>query len=133
MEYITPAGIPPLKNPLTPGVRAGDFVFVSGQVPSRDGGFVVGDFEAEVLQVLDNVERILQAAGGSLADLCKVNAYLSSGQLFAPFNDAYRSRLGQTPPARTTLVAGFGHPDIRVEIDAIAYLPERDEGRAPSA
>lgn len=122
-EAIHPAGIPAPPVPLSPGMRAGDFVFVSGQVASRpDGSVLVGDFEQEVELTLDNVENILKAAGSGLGDVVKVNAWLSSALSFARFNEIYARRFPALPPARTTVVVAFGHPDVRVEIDAIAYL-----------
>lgn len=110
--------------PLTPGVRAGDFLFVSGQVATDSANSVlIGDFPTEVDGALDGVEAVLQAGGATLGDVVKVNAYLSNAALFAPFNEVYGRRFGPTaPPARTTVVVDFGHPDVRVEIEAIAYL-----------
>lgn len=123
MQRIHPAGMPEPPVPLTPGVRAGDFLFVSGQVPTRDDGSVlIGDFDAEVESALDNVEAVLRAGGAGLANVVKVNAYLANAAQFAPFNEVYASRFGDALPARTTLVVGFGHPDVRVEIEAVAYL-----------
>lgn len=122
-EAVQPAGIPAPPVPLSPGMRAGDFVFVSGQVASRpDGSVLSDDFEQEVELTLDNVEAILQAAGAGLGDVVKVNAWLSSAMNFARFNEIYARRFPKLPPARTTVVVAFGHPDVRVEIDAIAHL-----------
>lgn len=109
--------------PLSHATRAGDFVFVSGQVATDDDGTVyVGDFEREVESVLDNVETVLAAAGARADQIVKVGAFLSNATLFAPFNEVYRRRFGAAPPARTTVVVSFGHPDVRVEIEAIAYV-----------
>ncbi|MEA2313143.1 MAG: 2-iminobutanoate/2-iminopropanoate deaminase [Solirubrobacteraceae bacterium] len=123
MQPIQPTNLPAAAVPLSLGMRAGDFLYVSGQVPTGpDGSILIGDFPAEVNGALDNVEAVLRAAGGSLANLVKVNAYLSNAALFAPFNEVYVKRVASPPPARTTVVVDFGHPDVRVEIDAVAYL-----------
>jgi 2-iminobutanoate/2-iminopropanoate deaminase len=127
MRPIHPDHFPVPAVPLSHGMRAGDLLFVSGQVATGpDGAVVVGDFATEVNTTIDNVEAVLRAGGASLADVVKVNAYLSNATLFAPFNELYARRLGQVPPARTTVVVDFGHPDVRVEIEAVAYLGDKD-------
>jgi 2-iminobutanoate/2-iminopropanoate deaminase len=123
MQPIHPENAPAPAVPLSPGMRAGDFVYVSGQVPTNtDGSVLIGDFTSEVNGALDNVEAVLRAAGAGFAQVVKVNAFLSNAALFGPFNEIYASRIGSPPPARTTVVVGFGHPDVRVEIEAVAYL-----------
>jgi 2-iminobutanoate/2-iminopropanoate deaminase len=111
--------------PLSPGLRAGDFVYVSGQVARADDGTIlIGDFHAEVDGAIDAVESIIAAAGGTLDDVVKIGAYLSNAVLFAEFNEVYAARFtGAVKPTRTTVIVGFGHPDVRVELDAVAYLP----------
>jgi 2-iminobutanoate/2-iminopropanoate deaminase len=123
MQTVHPGHFPTPAVPLSHGVRAGDLFFVSGQVATGpDGAVLVGDFEAEVNSAIDNVEAVLHAGGATLADVVKVGAFLSNAALFAPFNEIYARRIGDVPPARTTVVVGFGHPDVRVEIEAIAHL-----------
>ncbi len=123
IERLQPAGFPSPTVPLSPGTSAGGFVFVSGQTAtSEDGRVYIGDFTQEVESALDNVATVLQAAGASWQDVVRVGAYLSNATLFPPFNEIYARRVGSAPPARTTVVLAFGHPDVRVEIDAIAYL-----------
>lgn len=123
IEPINPGGAAVPGIPLTPGIKAGDFVYVSGQVATDDQGTVViGDFEAEVNGAIDNVIKVVEAAGGSVEQIVKVNAYLSNGASFAAFNEIYAKRFSGTAPARTTVVSGFGNPDVRVELEAVAYL-----------
>lgn len=122
ISHVVPRGMDP-QVPLTPGVRAGDWLFVSGQIANHpDGRVLVGDFEVEVDLALDNVAAVLDAAGASLTDVVKVSAFLSNPLLFAKFNEIYARRFTPPRPARTTLVVAFGHPDVRVEVEAIAYL-----------
>ena len=98
--------------PLSHGVRAGDLLFVSGQIATSPGGApLIGDLDAQVNGALDNLEATLSAAGATLHQVAKVSAFLSNAVLFAPLNEIYSSRFGQAPPARTTLVVNFGHPD----------------------
>lgn len=123
VERVHPEAFPAPTVPLAHGVRAGDFLFVSGQTATTDdGGIYLGDFAREVASALDNVEAVLGAGGATLAHVVRVGAYLANATLFAPFNAIYRERFADAPPARTTVVVGFGHPDVRVELDAIAYL-----------
>lgn len=123
MQTIQPAGAPAPAVPLSPGVRAGDFIFVSGQVATNpDGSPFIGDFHAEVWGAIDAIEAVMKAAGSSLDDVVKVTAFLSNAALFAPFNEVYAQRFTVGPPARSTVVLGFGHPDVRVEIEAIGYV-----------
>ena len=91
--------------PLSHATRAGDFVFVSGQVATaHDGEVYIGDFAREVESALDNVEAVLAAAGARPDQIVKVGAFLSNATLFAPFNEVYRRRFADAPPARTTVV-----------------------------
>lgn len=116
---------PRSTNPLSQGVRAGDILFLSGQVP-RDpdtGELVKGDFEAEVRRVLENVKAVVEAAGGSLSRICKINAYVSDPTLVPAFNNVYREYFTARPlPCRTTVGCSLGNPDIHIEVDAVAYL-----------
>lgn len=129
IERFHPDGWPTPAVPLSHAARAGDFVFVSGQVATKpDGTVYVGDFEREVESVLDNVEAVLRSAGAGPEHIVKVGAFLSNATLFAPFNEVYRRRFGTAPPARTTVVVSFGHPDVRVEIEAVAYVGDRQPG-----
>lgn len=123
IERLDPVGSPTPTVPLAPGTKAGGFVFVSGQTATTDDGRVyVGDFAREVTSALDNVEAVLHAGGASWENVVRVGAYLSNATLFAAFNEIYAARIGAARPARTTVALAFGHPDVRVEIDAIAYL-----------
>lgn len=124
MTVIQPESMPKPAVPLSPGVRAGDFVFVSGQVASRpDGSILCGNFEEEVNLTLDNVAAVLEAAGASFGDVVKVSAFLSNSALFPQFNELYAKRFPDAVyPARTTVVLDFGHPDVRVEMEVVAHV-----------
>lgn len=109
--------------PLSPAVRAGDFVFVSGQVPvGSDGRIVEGGIVAETEQVIRNIEAALGLAGCALGDVVKTTVWLSNRDDFAAFNDVYGRAFPQDPPARTTSEARLV-VDIAVEIEAVAYKP----------
>jgi 2-iminobutanoate/2-iminopropanoate deaminase len=107
-------------------IRAGDLVFISGQGPLDPETLeVVGEtVEEQTEQTLRNLANIAEAAGGSLDDVVKVSAFLSSIDLFAAFNATYERIFASLPrPARTT--TGAELRNILVEIDAILYLPAR--------
>ncbi len=106
--------------PLSPAVRAGDFIFVSGQVPvGADGAVVAGGIEAQTRQVMENVQAALKLAG---TDVVKTFVVLRDAKDFAAFNRAYAAFFASDPPARTTLEARL-MIDILVEIEATAYSP----------
>jgi 2-iminobutanoate/2-iminopropanoate deaminase len=105
-------------------IRAGDFVFISGQGPLDPASLqVVGtDIEEQTERTLRNVEAIARAAGGSLRNVVKVSAFLSSIDLFPRFNAVYEGVFDFEPrPARTT--TGAELRNILVEIDAVLHLP----------
>lgn len=119
IERIHPPGAPAPRGPYSPAVRAGDFIFVSGQVPPQRG-----DVAHETRQVLNNVKGILEGCGASLADVVKCTVFLAEGRDFAAMNAVYAEFFGEAKPARSTVVTAFAIPNIRVEIDAIAYKPQ---------
>ena len=105
-------------------VRAGDFVFVSGQGPLDPETLEVrGEtIEEQTELTLRNLEAIARAAGGSLRDAVKVSVFLASIDDFAAFNDTYARVLDFSPrPARTTVACELNK--IMIEIDAVLYLP----------
>lgn len=106
-------------------VVAGDFIYVSGTLGTQPGGLdlVEGGTREQTTQTLRNIETVLQECGASLADLVKVNVFLSDMKTFPEMNAAYLQIIGSDPPARITV----GRVDLAlgaaVEIDAIAYKP----------
>ncbi|MGO4247582.1 RidA family protein [Paenarthrobacter sp. RAF54_2] len=127
IKEIVSDRIAPIDVPLTHVVRAGDYVYVSGQIAVRsDGSLVIGDFPAETRAVLDNISAAVEAAGGSLADVCKTTVFLLNATLFEPMNSVYREYFKKPYPARATIVAPLSNPDLRIEIEAVAYIPVGD-------
>ena len=104
------------------GLRAGDFVFVSGQGPldPKTGNVVGNSIEEQTARVLENIKAILEAGGASMADVVKVTAHLSDLSLFERYNRVYASYFPDPKPARTTV--GSQLLGILVEVDAIAYV-----------
>jgi 2-iminobutanoate/2-iminopropanoate deaminase len=124
IERLTPAGVPTPRGPYSPAVRAGDFIFVAGQVPvdPATDKISTGDIRHETRLVLNNLKRILEGVGASLADVVRVGVYLAEGSEFAAMNEVYAEFFGEHKPARTTIVCRFV-ADIKVEVDCVAYSP----------
>lgn len=106
----------------SPGIIAeGRFLYVSGQIPARDG-VVVGETVAEqTIVALDNLAAVLAAAGASLADVVRCGVFLEDIADFDEMNEAYAARFSDPLPARTTV--GVSLHGVRVEIDCVAVLP----------
>lgn len=110
-------------RPLSPAVRAGDFVYVSGQVPVDSQGHVVtGGIEMQTHQVFANLEAALALAGATLADVCKTTVWLEDSRDFGAFNRIYMSYFPAARPARSTVESRLMIP-AKVEIDVVAYRP----------
>src|ERR1039458_55821 len=127
IERIYPPGIAAPRGPYSPAVRAGDFIYVSGQVPvdPATNTAVAGDVKVETRQVLNNVRRILEGCGASLGDVVKCTVFLADVKDFAGMNEVYTEFFGEAKPARTTIaVAALPLPGAKVEIDAVAYKAE---------
>lgn len=107
----------------SPALRVGPWIFVSGQGPLRpDGSIIDGDITIQTLATLDNIARLVDAAGGQLRDVVKCSCYIARMADFSAFDAAYRSVFQAPFPARTTVEAGLD--GILVEIDAVAYLED---------
>jgi 2-iminobutanoate/2-iminopropanoate deaminase len=126
IERITPSGTPAPMGPYSPAVRAGDFLFVSGQGPVDPATqkMSYGAIQHETRIVLGNIKRILEGCGVSMADVVKCSVFISSGKDFAAMNQVYAEFFGNQKPARTTVETKFADPTMKVEIDCIAYKPK---------
>jgi 2-iminobutanoate/2-iminopropanoate deaminase len=110
--------------PLSPAVRAGDTVYVSGQVPVKpDGTMESGNIEAQTRQVLENVKAALALAGATMDQVVKTTVWLEDARDFGGMNKVYATFFPKEPPARTTAESRL-MIDIKVEIEAIAYSPK---------
>lgn len=124
-RYSIPGAVAP-RGPYSHAVRAGDFIFVSGQGPldPATNDFSFGSIEHETRIVLNNIKLILEAAGASLTDVVKCSVFLRSGGDFAAMNAVFGEFFGEQKPARTTVESKFANPTMKVEIDCIAYQPK---------
>jgi 2-iminobutanoate/2-iminopropanoate deaminase len=121
-KVITLADAP--KLPFSPAIRAGDYIFVSGQIGHVDArGKEVRGIEAQVKQCLENMKKVLAAAGSSLDNVVKVTVFLRNEKDFARMNEVYQGYFAKDQPARSTVIAGLVLPSMLIEIDCIAYFP----------
>jgi len=123
----TPAA-PAAIGPYSQAVRAGDFLFVSGQIPldPATGAIVGGPWQPDVAvrprRVLENLQAIVSAAGASLSAVVKTTVYLADMTDFPVMNEVYAAFFGAPAPARATVQVSRLPKDVRVEIDAIVHL-----------
>ena len=109
---------------LSRAVRAGDFIFLTGQVPLKDGvPMTTGTIEEQTRVAIELIRDTLHEAGCTLADVVKSMIWLKSREDFAGFNEVYGEYFPEGPPARSALVSDF-LVDIRVEIECVAYRPQ---------
>ena len=125
IERLVPPGAPSPQGPYSPAVRAGGFLFVSGQGPidSQTGEFLLGDIAQQTRKVLENVKAILEGCGASMADVVKCSVFLTDASDFAAMNAVYAEFFGASRPARTTVATALVAPGMKVEIDCIAWRP----------
>lgn len=108
---------------LSRAIRAGDFVFLTGQIPMRDGAVVTsGSIEEQTRLVLDQIAATLSEAGCALADVVKAMVWLRDRADFPGFNATYAEYFKEEPPVRSAVVNEL-LVDVRVEIEVIAYKP----------
>jgi 2-iminobutanoate/2-iminopropanoate deaminase len=121
-EIIKTEGAPAAIGPYSQAVRAGGFIFASGQIPldPKTGEFVAGGVAEQTEQVMLNLTAVLEAAGSGLNRIVKTTVFLADMNDFAPMNEVYGRYFTENPPARATVEAARLPRDARVEIEAIA-------------
>lgn len=109
--------------PFAQASKAGGFVFACSTGRDREGHFAIGDVRAQTQQTIDNIQALIEAAGGTLKDVVKCTVYVTDRANWAPMNEVYFANFSEDPPHRVScIVSGLGSPDCLVEIDATAYL-----------
>tara|TARA_B100000989_G_scaffold159160_1_gene118816 strand:+ start:121 stop:504 length:384 start_codon:yes stop_codon:yes gene_type:complete len=112
------------KLSLSKAVRAGNFVFLTGQVPMKNGVVITeGSIEEQTRIVLDEIKNTLTEAGCQLQDVVKAMVWLKNRDDFPGFNSIYGEYFSHEPPARSAIVSNF-LVDVLVEIEVVAYKPE---------
>jgi len=125
-EIISTDAAPRAIGPYSQAMRAGGFLFLSGQIAldPRTEQLVGGDIKQQTRRVLENVKALLQAAGSSLNRVVKCTVFLADMNDFGAMNEEYGSFFQEEPPARTTVAASRLPRGALVEIDVIALAGE---------
>jgi enamine deaminase RidA (YjgF/YER057c/UK114 family) len=127
-QRITSDRLPPPSGHFPAGIIAppGRLVFLSGMLAMDAAGTLVGagDITAQTRQVCENVKVAVEAAGGTLDDICRVDVFIRDMAHFAEIHAVRRQYFTGTPPASTmVVVGGFTHPEALIEITAMAVIP----------
>ena len=125
-ERIQTENAPAAIGPYSQAIKAGGFVFVSGQIPTdpQTGQFVPGGIAEQTERVLKNLQAVLEAAGSSLDQVVKTTVFLADMKEFSGMNEVYATFFPEPPPARVTVSAAGLPRDARVEIEVIALVSE---------
>jgi 2-iminobutanoate/2-iminopropanoate deaminase len=123
-EAISTDSAPAAIGPYSQGMKVGDLLFCSGQIPLEPstGELVKDDIEGQARRCLQNLEAVCAAAGGSLSNAVRCTVYLSDMNDFARVNEAYAEFFGEDPPARVAIAAAGLPKGADVEIDAVVAL-----------
>ena len=120
---VYPIGKKNPNLPFYPAVRAGDFIFVSGQVAKdADGNMISGTIEDETRATIEAIRRVLADAGATLSDVVRVTTYLQDARDFGRYNKVFAEQFKDAVLARTTVEAR-AVISTKIEMDAIAYKP----------
>jgi reactive intermediate/imine deaminase len=132
MRSITTPDAPAAIGTYSQGFRAGDTVYLSGQIPldPKSMKLVEGDFEVQVRRVFDNLRAVCREAGGDFDRVARVTVYLTDLAHFAKVNEVMASYFNEPYPARAAIGVASLPRGAAVEIDAIMYLGSREEGAA---
>jgi 2-iminobutanoate/2-iminopropanoate deaminase len=123
-EAISAPDAPGAIGPYSPAIKAGNLLFLSGQIPLDAAGTLIpGDITAQTEQVMRNIAALLNAAGAGFEHVVRTTVFLADMGEFAAMNAVYGRFVVDPPPARATVQVSRLPRDVRVEIDVIAVLP----------
>jgi 2-iminobutanoate/2-iminopropanoate deaminase len=121
---VSSADAPPAIGPYSQGIKAGGFLFLSGQIPlvGPTGKLAQGMIKEQTEQVILNIQALLASEGLTLDDVVKSTVFLASMNEFSAMNEIYAKYFTGTPPARSTVEVARLPRDSRVEIEVVAQL-----------
>jgi 2-iminobutanoate/2-iminopropanoate deaminase len=124
VEKVHTTDAPAAIGPYSQAIRAGDYLYCSGQIAldPQSGTLTGADAEAQTRQIMRNVSAVLTAAGARFEDVCKTTIFLVDMADFAVVNTVYGELFGATPPARSTVAVAALPRGARVEIEVIAFV-----------
>jgi len=123
-EIIATDKAPAAIGPYSQGVKVGNFIFVSGQIPidPKTGKIVGNDIMVQTKRVLENIKAVLEAAGANLTNVVKTTVYLVDMYDFNTMNEIYATYFSENPPARSTVEVSKLPKGSKIEVDVIAYV-----------
>ena len=115
---------PAFIGPFSQGIKAGDFIFTSGQVPfdRESGAIVTGGIKEQTRQAMKNVQEILSSANATIEDLVKVTLFIRDYRDYAAINEAYGEFFSKLYPARSLVQVATLPEGVNIIVDAIAYV-----------
>jgi 2-iminobutanoate/2-iminopropanoate deaminase len=125
-QIIHTDSAPAAIGPYSQATLAGGWLYVSGQLPAdpATGELVAGPVAEQARRVLTNLKNVVEAAGGTMDDICKVTVFLRDLSAFGEMNDVYATFFTANPPARACVEVSRLPKDVDVEMDAFAFLDE---------
>lgn len=122
-QVISSKTAPSAVGPYSQAISVNGFIFTSGQLPADNAGnLIIDDIAAATRRSLENLQSILQAAGGDMDDIVKATIFLTDMNDFAAVNEVYAKFFSGEPPARSCVAVAALPKGAEVEIEAIAYL-----------
>lgn len=123
-SVVSSPDAPKAMGAYSPAIRAGNLLFVSGQIPIEPstGNLVTGDIKDQAGQVMRNIGALLEAAGADFGNVVRTTVYLQDMNDFAGMNEVYSQHIVDPPPARATVQVARLPRDVKIEIDVIAVL-----------
>lgn len=121
---VIPEGAPKPIAPFIPGSRVGDTLYVAGMLPIGTNGesLSIGDVKAQTRYILEEIKRVVESEGGTLADICYNQIFIKNREDYAAFNEVYAEYFGENPPARYCIVSELVREEFLVEIASTAYF-----------
>ena len=117
-------GAPEAIGTYSQGIRSGDFIYTSGQIPldPLTGNLKTGDIKGETRQVLDNLDAVLRGGGSSLKSAVKLTVFITDFDFFPKLNAVFKEYFPEKPPARSTIQVAALPLDVRIEIEAVGAI-----------
>ncbi len=123
-EIISTSKAPSAIGPYSQGVKVGNLVFISGQIPIDPitGNIVEGGIKEQTSRVIENIKAILESIGGNLSNVVKTTVFMVDLSEFSAMNEVYKEYFSEKPPARSTVQVAALPRNVKIEIEAIAIL-----------
>ena len=123
LQRVTSDKAPAAIGPYSQAIKAGNFVFTSGQLPMNpETGQIEGDIKAQTKMALTNLANVLEAAGSGMDKVVKTTVFLADINEFAAMNEVYATFFGEVPPARSAFQAANLPKGAKIEIEAVAVV-----------